>query len=165
MEEWRDVPSFAGLIQVSSLGRVKSFCRYSSGAIMTQFHDPVSGYQKVTLQLSPGRKKTVRVHRLVCEAFHGAPPSESHEVAHSDGKRTNNRPENLRWATCKENSSDCLKHGTRLFGERNPSAKLTDDQWLSLLEERQAGASYRELGRRFNVHESSIRERLRKLLA
>ncbi|WP_193174910.1 HNH endonuclease signature motif containing protein [Oricola nitratireducens] len=45
----------------------------------------------------------VPVHRIVCSAFHGAPPSDQHVVDHIDTNRANNRPENLRWVTRLEN--------------------------------------------------------------
>lgn len=45
----------------------------------------------------------VSVHRIVCSAFHGAPPTDSHVVDHIDTNRANNRPENLRWVTRLEN--------------------------------------------------------------
>lgn len=45
----------------------------------------------------------MRVHRIVCEAFHGEPPTAQHIVDHIDTNRQNNRPENLRWITKLEN--------------------------------------------------------------
>ena len=45
----------------------------------------------------------VPVHRIVCSAFHGDPPSDQHVVDHIDTNRANNRPENLRWVTRLEN--------------------------------------------------------------
>lgn len=45
----------------------------------------------------------IRVHRIVCSAFHGEPPTDSHVVDHIDTNRANNRPENLRWVTRLEN--------------------------------------------------------------
>jgi hypothetical protein len=45
-----------------------------------------------------------RVHRIVCVAFHGPPPSNQHVVDHIDTNRANNRPENLRWLTRLENA-------------------------------------------------------------
>lgn len=46
---------------------------------------------------------SVRVHRIVATAFHGAPPTPQHVVDHIDTNRQNNRPENLRWVTRLEN--------------------------------------------------------------
>ncbi len=45
----------------------------------------------------------VPVHRIVCSAFHNAPPTDNHVVDHIDTNRANNRAENLRWVTRLEN--------------------------------------------------------------
>jgi hypothetical protein len=45
----------------------------------------------------------MKVHRLVCEAFHGPPPFERAVVLHLNENALDNRPENLRWGTQKEN--------------------------------------------------------------
>ena len=47
---------------------------------------------------------SVRVHRIVATAFHGAPPDPKYVVDHIDSNCRNNRPENLRWLTRLENS-------------------------------------------------------------
>lgn len=81
------------------------------------------GYLRVYIcSIEPKRFRPV--HSLVCEAFHGPRPI-GYETAHGDGVRTNNRPDNLRWATPKENSADMVRHGTSPVGERNPRALLT----------------------------------------
>lgn len=46
----------------------------------------------------------VRVHQVVCTAFHGTKPREDMVVDHIDTNRCNNRPENLRWVTRLENA-------------------------------------------------------------
>jgi hypothetical protein len=46
---------------------------------------------------------SVRIHRIVATAFHGAPPTMEHVVDHIDTNKQNNRPENLRWVTRLEN--------------------------------------------------------------
>lgn len=46
----------------------------------------------------------VPIHRIVCTAFNGPPPTNQHVVDHIDTNRANNRPENLRWLTRLENA-------------------------------------------------------------
>lgn len=45
----------------------------------------------------------IRVHQIVCTAFHGPAPAPNMVVDHIDTNRCNNRPENLRWVTRLEN--------------------------------------------------------------
>ena len=83
-----------GCWQVSSEGR----CRNSRGGIS---HGclKASGYCEVGICGS-----FFKVHRLVAHAFLGAPPSEAAwEVNHIDGNGSNNRIDNLEWATPSEN--------------------------------------------------------------
>ena len=47
--------------------------------------------------------KTYKVHRLVCEAFHGPPSKEKSVCIHLDEDYRNNQPTNLKWSTQKEN--------------------------------------------------------------
>ena len=46
----------------------------------------------------------IRVHQVVCTAFHGPAPEGDMVVDHKDTNRCNNRPENLRWVTRLENA-------------------------------------------------------------
>lgn len=61
-----------------------------------------NGYKMVILQVC-GKPKMIGVHRLVCDAFHGAPPSPKYQPDHINGDRADNRPINLEWVTPKEN--------------------------------------------------------------
>ena len=47
---------------------------------------------------------SIRVHQIVCSAFHGPEPQPHMVVDHIDTNRCNNRPENLRWLTRLENA-------------------------------------------------------------
>lgn len=97
------------------------------------------------------------VHRFVALAFLGPPPTPKHEVAHNDGDLLNNRPDNLRWATRKENEADKVKHGTNRRpswrGAEHPRTHLTDADVAYI---RTAGISSTVLGRQFKVHPSTI---------
>lgn len=71
------------------------------------------------------RGKNYKIHRLVCEAFHGPAPFDRAVVIHIDENALNNSPANLRWGTQKENLNckgfiDYCKSRT---GENNPAVK------------------------------------------
>ena len=84
------------------------------------------GYLAVSLVKGGGRYKTAAVHRLVCEAFHGARPSPAHQVRHLNGDRGDPRAANLCWGTQAENWVDRRAHGNGCEGEKHPAAVLTD---------------------------------------
>lgn len=86
-----------------------------------------NGYHRVFLYTKGGRRKRRRVHTIVCEVFHGPKPTEEHEVRHLDNNRANNHADNLRWGTKEENGQD-KRQAKTVLGERNPNAKVTDDQ-------------------------------------
>lgn len=50
------------------------------------------------------KRKLHAVHRLICEAFHGACPPGKCQVDHINRGPSNNRPENLRWVSQSENN-------------------------------------------------------------
>lgn len=103
------------------------------------------------------------VHRLVCEQHHGAPPSPSHEAAHSCGHGDLGciAPNHLRWATPKENQEDRIKHGTSLRGERHLSAKLTEAD-VHMIRRLDGHVPRNELAARFNVTPSGIKQVIRR---
>lgn len=74
-----------------------------------------------------GVQRTYVVNRLVCEAFHGQPPTPHHEAAHWNGNKLDNRASNLRWATHTENCADRIRHGTHLARDTHPRATMTSE--------------------------------------
>ena len=114
MEEiWKPVPSRHG-IMASNLGRILLPDRTAKMP-----HGGLRSYKpKPTLGVKCRAAKTARheyfglyarfygnmkVHRLVCEAFHGPPPFDRAVVIHLDENALNNRADNLKWGTQKEN--------------------------------------------------------------
>ena len=69
--------------------------------------------------------KNYKVHRLVCEAFHGPQPKGKPIVLHLNEDATDNRPENLRWGTQKQNLNmpKFIEYCKSRTGENSPRAK------------------------------------------
>jgi hypothetical protein len=170
-EEWRPISGFPDY-EVSSFGRVRRVVESRNGHLPKVLKPSRSrdGYEIVTL--SNGEKPTRKqIGRLVCEVFHGAPPTPDHQAAHNDGNPSNNRVDNLRWATRTENMADCLLHGTRAMGsrhgrttkpERTPrgsrhgGAKLTEQDVIEIKRHPKTNGSGAALAARFGVTPTAI---------
>ena len=99
IKEWRDVVGYEGLYKVSNRGEVYSLRRKKP---MKLNAPPLSEFLQVGLT-KHGKTRTIAVHRLVAEAFHGQCPKE-HEVDHVDNNQHNNAAENLAYVTKGENN-------------------------------------------------------------
>lgn len=99
-EIWRLVPSEPH-IMVSNLGRVMQ-SPYTSENNKSCGGKPTYGYWESHRYVYRTKDRKYKVHRLVCEAFHGQ-PKEGQVCLHLDEDATNNKPSNLKWGTQKEN--------------------------------------------------------------
>jgi hypothetical protein len=117
MEEiWKDIPGFLDY-QVSNLGRVKSF-KSKKEKILRPFYTN-EGYLQVGL-IQCGRKNLKYVHRLVLWAFEGHP--KGRQCDHINRVRDDNRLDNLRWVTRKQNIANTIRQMT--FEEYGEYLKL-----------------------------------------
>lgn len=126
--EWRVCARFPDY-EVSECGDVRRRLDLDinqNGRVLKGVIDP-DGYIHYTLRTSQGTSSSATAHRLVAEAFLGSPPSPAHEVAHRNGSRLLNTPDNLRWALTLHNQHDRVDHGTDPKGVRNGRATITDD--------------------------------------
>lgn len=98
---------------------------------------------------------SMKVHRLVAEAFHPNPNCKP-AVAHCNGDKTDNRAVNLRWVTAAENNADKIAHGTHVFGERSASSKLTAAMVTEARAEASRGVSHTTLAARYGVDRSVL---------
>ena len=153
-EEWRGLSQFPDY-QVSSFGRVRCVAtrRYLRPGDVIATHTLSTGYVVACLD---GRNRLV--HRLVAMAFHGEPPGQTYEVAHCNGKRADNRPSNLRWATHKDNCADVKIHGTANppRGEMQGRSKLASVDVKRIRECLKSGVRQRVLALEFGVARSTI---------
>lgn len=106
---WKDVDGYKGLYQVSDNGEVRSF--YHNPPLLLKKSMTTTGYYKVELA-KDGKKKSLRVHRLVASAFLPCVEGKS-LVNHIDGNPLNNNVNNLEWCTQKENVNHALKIGLK----------------------------------------------------
>lgn len=114
------------------------------------------GYANVRLNRD-NKQAWKKVHRLVCEAWQGPPSAPGYHAAHLDGDKSNNRPENLAWATAAENSAHKKQQGRpnggAVAGERHSMAKLSAAQVEAI---RLAEGSVRQLARSYGVSAAQI---------
>lgn len=119
-EEWRPVVGWAGLYEVSDLGRVRSLPKsvahrlvgnYSVAGRVLKPYPIRTGHLYVNL-CHEGKKKHRYVHQLVLEAFVGPRPDGTEACHFPDREPSNNRLENLRWDTPGENQLDKVRHRT-----------------------------------------------------
>lgn len=115
MEEYKDIPNYTGLYQVSNLGNVKSLPKGDGNGnkerllkqeIIVRNH---TNYRRVTL-CKDGITKRFQVHRLVAQAFIDNPLNKP-QVNHLDNNGENNCSTNLEWATGSENMLHAQKQG------------------------------------------------------
>lgn len=157
IEEWRTIAQ-APDYQVSGIGRVKRVTVGSGSTYPGKILRPCltkSGYLRICLRIG-GQERFRFVHNLVCRAFWGDPPSEGHQAAHGNGLRTDNRFENIRWATPKENQADRIAHGTRLSGANHPSRNTPAAVRGAAI--RASEGSFAEIAAAFSVSESLVRK-------
>lgn len=116
MEEiWKDIKEYKGLYQVSNIGRVRRVEHDYCSARGEKRHLAESikkttlkrnGYVAVALY-NREKMQNVHVHRLVAEAFIPNPENKPY-IDHINGDKTDNRVENLRWCTQKENMNNVI---------------------------------------------------------
>ena len=127
MEEeiWKPIKDYEGLYEVSNLGRVKSLNYRKTGKekILKNI-ECNNGYLKVGL-IKFGKCKMCSIHRLVAEAFIPN-PEDKPCIDHINTIKNDNRVENLRWVTHKENNNNPLtkkkysENHREQAGENNP---------------------------------------------
>ncbi len=118
-EIWKPVRGWEKNYEISTKGKVRSL---RTGNFLKP--NLQAGYHRIQLStVRPTvRARRVFIHRLMAETFlHRAPDKQW--AAHVNGKRADNRIENIYWATSSENMQDKHKHGTMPVGDKSVKYK------------------------------------------
>lgn len=116
MAEWRDIPGFEGLYQVSDDGRVKSFWHKRPRVLKHGICN--NGYCLVVLVDENHKRHSCRIHQLMAEVFIPNPENKP-GINHIDGNKQNNVLTNLERCTYSEN----LKHAYDIGLRKGKGAK------------------------------------------
>lgn len=103
-EKW--IPEYKYLYTVNKKGDVFTWRRNEKESLEQK--ETEDGYKNVVLYKN-GKRKMFQVHRLVLRAFVGE-PEENEECRHLNGHPSDNRLQNLKWGTHKENMQDAIRH-------------------------------------------------------
>lgn len=165
-ETWKTIPNFT-MYEASNLGRLRSLNYKRTGTIrVLKPATSGDGYMKTMLLGDDGKYKSWTVHLFIMLAFVGDKPK-GLEVNHKNGIKSDNRVGNLEYVTRSENVLHSFKHGLEqpMRGEKNPTAKLTNEQVLEIRrfvkEQKQKGVRYygrRELAQKYGICESHLKD-------
>lgn len=147
-EIWKEVIGYEGHYWVSNLGRIKS--RY-------ELRRPIKhrqGYLMCSLAIKGVKYENKMVHRFVAQAFIPNPDNKP-QVNHLNGIKSDNRVENLEWATRSENQKHAFRelNKTRPQGEKHPNCKITKE---IVLEIRSSNAKHSESALKYGLSSSHI---------
>ena len=157
-EVWADVPSYEGIYEVSTFGRVRSLPRVVGHPLgLAKLKGRIlrtslqNKYPSVALHSGTGRKKDRRVHTMVAEVFMPK-PAPGLELNHKDLNKENPRLDNLEWVTHKENAEHAKLHGA-LNAATNPNRakKLNVEKVACIRAARDDGMAYSKIAAKFEI--------------
>ncbi len=166
MENWKDIPEYEGLYQVSDLGRVRSLdkvviqkdgiARKMKGKILKSRQEVTQNRHYVDLYNNKKRKRFY-VHSLVVLAFIGERP-EGYDICHISGDNQDNRLANLRYDTKSQNQIDIYRQGGK-----HGLGKLSIKEVLEIRELYSTGTyTHKELAEMYSVSVNTTRRVVRR---
>lgn len=166
-EHWKPVVGWEASYSVSSLGRVRrdaAFRTSTGNGIKTNrigkmVNGEVNqyGYRRITL-CDGSRRGRYWAHRLVAAAFLGPAPTPKHRVNHRNGRKLDNRPNNLEWVTVAENNRHSrYVLGNDLKGDNHPRCVLSDATAKKIYRDVKAAKwSMEVIAARYNTDKSRV---------
>lgn len=170
-EEWKDAVGYEDYFRISSFGKV--FSKRTSRLLKTTKHKNGYVFLNTRLDGRKGKAISLRIHRMVAEAFLGKPSEDlliaasltkygKVPVNHKDSDKTNNHYSNLEWVSYQQNTQHAMDNGLLVKPQKgfdSPHFKLTQEQ-VSFIKDnyipyhREFGA--RALSKKFNTSHDTI---------
>jgi hypothetical protein len=156
IEEWKFIK-----IEGYSISNTGKFRNDKTGKILKTYVG-ATGYYVVNIKPNGriGKSYSLKIHRLIAEAFIPNPENNPH-INHKDGNKLNNIIENLEWITHHKNVLHAKENNLLKFsdGETNGQSVLTEEEVKYIRKmyipfDRKYGM--RALSRKFNVHHATI---------
>lgn len=150
-ENWKEIPNCDGRHEISDKGKIR-ICLTQD---FVKLHNDKDGYMLANLWFQR-KHHTVKVHRLVAEAFIGKPkPGEV--VCHKNNIRNDNRVENLEWGTMYHNQVEGKCPSLFKHGEKNPAAKISSDMVIKIRDMAKTGKYiHQEIANMFNLSRRNV---------
>lgn len=150
-EQWKEMPGYEGLYEVSTCGQVRSI-REDKNTFYGRLLSPcrtTKGYRQVRLS-KKNVPKMFKCYRLVALAFIPNPESKI-GVNHKNGNKVDDRVENLEWATNQENVDHACANDLM-------HSKLTTNQAKTAKKLLSLGYYFRDIAKMYGVHAATIHD-------
>ena len=156
MGNYKEIKEFPNYL-INNTGKIWSIKRKQ---YLKPYYIGYGGKEYLAVGLyTKSKRYQFKVHKLILETFVGPCP-DNMECCHRDGNRFNNKLENLRWDTRKENIKDSIKHGTHQClrrEEQSANHKLTKKEVTEIRQLHSSGYfSQRHLGEIYNIHPTMV---------
>ena len=104
-----------------------------------------------------GKYQALKLHILVCTAFHGPRPFNT-VCCHRDDDKLNNVASNLYWGSIAQNAKDAIKNRRLKVGSDHHRSKITEQDVLAMRKLREeTGMTYTAIGQKYGVGKRTAR--------
>jgi len=155
---WVDIFGYEGKYKISDKGDIISLPRKHTGVnpVTIKIGESWDGYKCVLLS-NNGKRKMLRVHRLVLSSFLKKNLDPYLVVNHIDGDKHNNSLHNLEEVSHSVNAFHAYSMGLRKAnGENNGKSKITNNVVLEIKKDLLYGLRVVEIVKKYGVHQTTV---------
>lgn len=153
LSDFISIPNYEELYLIDKFGNIWSINKQR----LLHHRLTQNGYHRIGLFDNYHKGKDFYVHRLVAQLFIPNPRN-CNEINHKDGNKANNNVDNLEWVTHSENHVHSRSVLKELIGAKNGCAKLTEEQVISIRNDRKNGLNLREIAEKYKISWENARD-------